>query len=224
MLKLTIDGRNYKIRFSTLVITDSDIITKILEDSASRAQAAVSIESKRAAFIDEAEKAKKENRDPDIDLSEMESAVVDMYKSLYDSALNSMRITAELLAAGLQKYHRDEYGYYIDDPDDPEGLPTVDDKLKSRVIRKCYDLIDSYEDDATDEQREKGEHDSLELYGLLNQELERNGFLSQVSRVTSQTEETVDSTVVPQDHKRKKPTKRQMEQMVESISPTENES
>ena len=211
MLKLTIDGRNYKIRFSTLVITDSDIITKILEDSASRAQAAVSIESKRAAFIDEAEKAKKENRDPDIDLSEMESAVVDMYKSLYDSALNSMRITAELLAAGLQKYHRDEYGYYIDDPDDPEGLPTVDDKLKSRVIRKCYDLIDSYEDDATDEQREKGEHDSLELYGLLNQELERNGFLSQVSRVTAQTEETVDSTVVPQDHKRKKPTKRQMD-------------
>lgn len=224
MLKLTIDGQNYKIRFSTLVITDSDIITKILDDSTARTKAAINAEMKRADMLKEISDAEKENREPVLDISEMEGIAIDMYKSLYDSAINSMKITAELLAAGLQKYHKEEFGYYIEDPDDPDGLPIVDDKRKSKVIRQCYDLIDSYEDDATDEQREKGEHDAAELYALLNSELERNGFLSRVSRATTQATEETDSTVIPQDHKRKKPTKKQMELMNAMNAPIESES
>lgn len=218
MLKLAIDGRNYKIRFSTLVITDSDIITKILDDTTNRIKTATNAEAKRQNMLNEISNAEKENRQPNIDVDEMEKLALDMYKSLYDSAIESMKITAELLAAGLQKYHKDEFGYYIDDPDDPESIPVVDEKLKAKAIRKCFDLIDSYEDDATDEQRNNGEHDAAELYGLLNQELEKNGFLSQVSRVTAQTTETAEVTKIPQDHKRKSPTKRQPTKLIESES------
>ena len=209
MLKLTIDGQNYKIRFSTLVIADSDIITKILEDTQNRIKVAVSTEARRADLIKKVETASK-NGDPNINdtIDSAEAIAMDMYKALYDSAIESMRITAELLAAGLQKYHKDEFGYYIDDPDNPDALPIVDESLKSKAIRKCYDLIDSYEDDATEEQLEKGEHDAMELYGLLNQELERNGFLSQISRSMTGTDEEVQTknepTVIPMDHQKKR--------------------
>lgn len=209
MLKLTIDGQNYKIRFSTLVIADSDIITKILEDTQNRIKVAVSTEARRADLIKKVETASK-NGDSNINdtIDSAEAIAMDMYKALYDSAIESMRITAELLAAGLQKYHKDEFGYYIDDPDNPDALPIVDESLKSKAIRKCYDLIDSYEDDATEEQLEKGEHDAMELYGLLNQELERNGFLSQISRSMTGTDEEVQTknepTVIPMDHQKKR--------------------
>ena len=205
MLKLTIDGQNYKIRFGMLVIMDSDIISKILEDTQSRVKVATNAEVKRTALLAQIKKAEDEGRTPDIDVDEIEAFTMDMYKSIYDTALNSMRITAELLAAGLQKYHKDEYGYYIEDPDDPNGNPIVDEGRKAQVIRKCYELIDAYEDDATDEQREKGEHDSTELYNLLNQELERNGFLSRVSQTMAQTAEKAEMTMIPQDHKKKSP-------------------
>ena len=209
MLKLTIDGQNYKIRFSTLVIADSDIITKILEDTQNRIKVAVSTEARRADLIKKVETESK-NGDSNINdtIDSAEAIAMDMYKALYDSAIESMRITAELLAAGLQKYHKDEFGYYIDDPDNPDALPIVDESLKSKAIRKCYDLIDSYEDDATEEQLEKGEHDAMELYGLLNQELERNGFLSQISRSMTGTDEEVQTknepTVIPMDHQKKR--------------------
>ena len=218
MLKLTIDGKNYKIRFGMLVVTDSDIITRILEETQTRVKAATSAELKRTAFLREVENAEKEGREPNVDLDEVESFTMGLYKSLYDTALNSMRITAELLAAGLQKYHRDEFGYYVEDPDDPESLPVVDEKRKAEVIRKCYDLMDAYEDDATDEQMERGEHDSMELYRLLNQELERNGFLSQVGRATQQTAETMNQTKIPQDHKRKTSSKKKTIEVIETKS------
>lgn len=203
MLKLTIDGQNYKIRFGMLAIMDSDIIQRILEDTQSRVKTATEAEVKRQAILAEINKAENEGRTPDLNVDEIEAFTMDMYKSIYNTALNSMRITAELLAAGLQKYHKDEFGYYVEDPDDPDGNPIVDDGKKARVIRKCYELIDAYEDDATDEQREKGEHDSTELYNLLNQELERNGFLSRVSQTMAQTAKTAESSMIPQDHKKK---------------------
>lgn len=207
MLKLTIDGQNYKIRFSTLVLTDSDIITKLLDDSVGRGRTAADAMAKIEAIQRETELAQKENREPDVDVATLEATMTDMYKGVYDSALNAMRLTAEMLAAGLQKYHKDEFGYYIDDPDDPDGIPVVDDKLKTKAIRKCYDLIDAYEDDATDEQREKGEHDSAELYGILNDELVKNGFLSRLNRNLERAETNI--TKIPMDHQKKKTTKRQ---------------
>lgn len=208
MLRLTIDGQNYKIRFGMLVIMDSDIITRILEDTQNRVKTATAAEIKRTAMLNEINKAEEEGRVPDLNIDEIEAFTMDMYRSIYDTALNSMRITAELLAAGLQKYHKEEFGYYIDDPDDPNGNPIVDEAMKAKVIRKCYELIDAYEDDATDEQRENGEHDSTELYNLLNQELERNGFLSRVSQTMAQTAEQAEATMIPQDHKRKKSSQR----------------
>lgn len=210
MLKLTIDGQNYKIRFSTLVIADSDIITKILDNTQKRLKVATSTEAKRVDLMKKMEDTSENDDDPNIQeaISSAEEIAMDMYKALYDSALEAMRITAEMLAAGLQKYHKDEFGYYIDDPDNPDALPIVDESLKSKAIRKCYDLIDAYEDDATEEQNEKGEHDAMELYGLLNRELERNGFLSQVSRSMNGTDEeeqtNIEPTVIPMDHQKKR--------------------
>lgn len=100
---------------------------------------------------------------------------------------NLMTTVAELLLAGLQKSHKDEFGYETD-------------REKETVLDKIDDLMDSYEDEGTDENPQ----DCYMLFEMLKDELMKNGFLS---RMANQTAEEVaieqDATVVPKDHKKK---------------------
>lgn len=79
--------------------------------------------------------------------------------------------TAELLLAGLQKYHGDEFGY----KDDDEKQMRIDD---------MFELFDDYEDEST----EDNEQSAATLYKDLQTELEKNGFLSTILKVATEAE------------------------------------
>lgn len=67
----------------------------------------------------------------------------------------------ELILAGLQSKHKDEFGY-----------ETAAEKKVA--YEKVCDLLDDYEDESTEE----NPHDGFSLFQEANKELERNGFLS----------------------------------------------
>lgn len=79
--------------------------------------------------------------------------------------------TAELLLAGLQKYHKDEFGY-------------KDEKEKEQRIEDMLDLFDDYEDEST----EDNEQSAASLFRDLQGELEKNGFLSMMMRAATDAE------------------------------------
>lgn len=73
----------------------------------------------------------------------------------------------ELLLAGLQKYHADEYGFEYKNSDQ-----------KEKQMAKVYALLDEYFD---------GEDGDVEkLFGDLQNELLENGFLSKILRKESE--------------------------------------
>ena len=73
----------------------------------------------------------------------------------------------ELLLAGLQKYHADEYGFDYQNSDQ-----------KEKQMAKVYALLDEYFD---------GEDGDVEkLFGDLQNELLENGFLSKILRKESE--------------------------------------
>lgn len=73
----------------------------------------------------------------------------------------------ELLLAGLQKYHEDEYGFDYENADQ-----------KEKQMAKVYALLDEYFD---------GEDGDVEkLFGDLQNELLENGFLSKILRKESE--------------------------------------
>lgn len=73
----------------------------------------------------------------------------------------------ELLLAGLQKYHADEYGFDYKNSDQ-----------KEKQMAKVYALLDEYFD---------GEDGDVEkLFGDLQNELLENGFLSKILRKESE--------------------------------------
>lgn len=80
------------------------------------------------------------------------------------------KATAELLLAGLQKYHSDEFGY-------------KDDKEKAQRIEEMLDLFDDYEDESTEEH----EQSAATLFSDLQEELQKNGFLSAMMTAIEQT-------------------------------------
>jgi hypothetical protein len=84
--------------------------------------------------------------------------------------------TAELLLAGLQKYHSDEFGY-------------KNDEEKAERIDAMLDLFDDYEDESTEEKPQS----ASTLFKDLQSELEKNGFLSTMMRVAEETE-TIQTT------------------------------
>lgn len=79
--------------------------------------------------------------------------------------------TAELLLAGLQKYHKDEFGY-------------DNDEEKARRVDQMLDLFDDYEDESTEEH----EQSAASLYRDLQSELEKNGFLSTMLKAATEAE------------------------------------
>lgn len=84
--------------------------------------------------------------------------------------------TAELLLAGLQKYHSDEFGYESDEE-------------KAKRINEMLDLFDDYEDESTEEKPQS----ASTLFKDLQSELEKNGFLSTMMKVAEETE-TIQTT------------------------------
>ena len=80
--------------------------------------------------------------------------------------------TAELLLAGLQKYHSDEFGY-------------KDETDKKALIDEILDMFDDYEDESTEENPQS----AFTLFTDLQGELEKNGFLSAMMRATTEAEQ-----------------------------------
>ena len=108
-----------------------------------------------------------------------------------DTLKNLIGLTAELLLAGLQKRHKDEFGY------------ETEEQRENQIIKVC-DLIDDYEDEHTDDDGNR-DKDGFTLFADLQGELEKNGFLSHITRMASQTAAEQNATVIPTDHKKKAP-------------------
>ena len=89
--------------------------------------------------------------------------VLDKVQGITDGKERSLQkmisLLPELLLAGLQKKHKEEFGY-------------ESDSEKEVVLNKVCDLLDDYEDEGTEENPKSG----FDLYQLLDKELEKNGF------------------------------------------------
>ena len=96
---------------------------------------------------------------------------------------NLIGLTAELLLEGLQKRHSGDFGYETSEE-------------REIMIRKVCDMIDDYEE-------ESEENNGFKLFTELQEELEKNGFLSQINAQAQQELAEQNSTVVPLDHKTK---------------------
>ena len=79
---------------------------------------------------------------------------------------NLAKTTVELLLVGLQKYHSDEFGYR-------------DAEEKQTRIDMMLDLLDDYEEESTEEH----EQSAATLLSDLQNELEKNGFLSTIAKM-----------------------------------------
>lgn len=115
------------------------------------------------------------------DLLDKVSAVGDFSELDAKGILSKLAITtAELLLAGLQKYHSDEFGY-------------KDEKDRKALIDEVIDMFDDYEDESTEENPQS----AFTLFRDLQGELERNGFLSAMMTAATEAEEvktTADQT------------------------------
>lgn len=99
----------------------------------------------------------------------------------------AMKTVAELILAGLQKCHKDEFGYETESEEET-------------ALAKVYDLMDEYEEESTEE----NPHSGYTLFEKCNEELMKNGFLSQMRKNAEENAKVQDATVIPQDHKPKK--------------------
>lgn len=104
-----------------------------------------------------------------------------------NSFKGAMKTVAELILAGLQKCHKDEFGYETETEEEA-------------AINKVYDLLDEYEEESTEENPKDG----YSLFEKCQEELMKNGFLSQMRKNAEENAKAQDATVIPQDHKPKK--------------------
>lgn len=99
---------------------------------------------------------------------------------------NMISTVAELLLAGLQKSHRDEFGYETD-------------AEKDAALERIYDMLDAYEDESTEESPQDG----FAMFEKLQEELMKNGFLSKITEANAKAAERQNATKLPQGHKKK---------------------
>ena len=98
-----------------------------------------------------------------------------------------IKMLPELILVGLQKKHKDEFGYETEEE-------------KKMAYDKVCDLLDDYEDESTEE----NPHNGFTLFEKASQELEKNGFLSgMVKEMEEKSEEEKKLPKTPQDHKKK---------------------
>ena len=96
------------------------------------------------------------------------------------------KMLPELILVGLQKKHKDEFGYETEEE-------------KKIAYDKVCDLLDDYEDESTEE----NPHNGFTLFEKASQELEKNGFLSgMVKAMEEKSEEEKKLPKTPQDHKK----------------------
>lgn len=95
-------------------------------------------------------------------------------------------VMGELLLAGLQKNHSDEFGYKTD-------------AEQEEKLAKVFDLIDQYEEEGT----EDNPQDGFVLFEKLQQDLEENGFLSKMTDALEKAAAKQDATKMPEDHKKR---------------------
>ena len=98
----------------------------------------------------------------------------------------AMKTVAELILAGLQKCHKDEFGYETESEEET-------------ALAKVYDLMDEYEEESTEENPKNG----YTLFEKCNEELMKNGFLSEMPNRAAENAQEQDATVIPQDHQPK---------------------
>ena len=118
------------------------------------------------------------------------SDLIDMVTSIgqeNNGFKGAMKTVAELILAGLQKCHKDEFGYETESEEEA-------------ALNKVYDLMDEYEEESTEENPQNG----YTLFEKCNEELMKNGFLSQMRKNAEENAKAQDATVIPQDHKPKK--------------------
>ena len=97
-----------------------------------------------------------------------------------------IKMLPELILVGLQKKHKDEFGYETEEE-------------KKIAYDKVCDLLDYYEDESTEE----NPHNGFTLFEKASQELEKNGFLSgMVKAMEEKSEEEKKLPKTPQDHKK----------------------
>ena len=97
-----------------------------------------------------------------------------------------IKMLPELILVGLQKKHKDEFGYETEEE-------------KRIAYEKVCDLLDDYEDESTEE----NPHNGFTLFEKASQELEKNGFLSgMVKAMEEKSEEEKKLPKTPQDHKK----------------------
>jgi hypothetical protein len=109
--------------------------------------------------------------------------------------------TAELLLAGLQKYHSDEFGYKTDEE-------------KADRIDAMLDLFDDYEDESTEDKQQS----AATLFQDLQGELEKNGFLSAMMKAADEAEKAQTSIETVKSDMENEPAR------VIAMTPTESES
>ena len=98
-----------------------------------------------------------------------------------------IKMLPELILVGLQKKHKDEFGYETEEE-------------KKIAYDKVCDLLDDYEDESTEE----NPHNGFTLFEKASQEIEKNGFLSgMVKAMEEKSEEEKKLPKTPQDHKKK---------------------
>lgn len=98
-----------------------------------------------------------------------------------------IKMLPELILVGLQKKHKDEFGYETEEE-------------KKIAYDKVCDLLDDYEDESTEE----NPHNGFTLFEKASQELEKNGFLSgMVKAMEEKSEEEKKLPKTPRDHKKK---------------------
>ena len=101
-------------------------------------------------------------------------------------AINNPKDMIKMLPVGLQKKHKDEFGYETEEE-------------KKIAYDKVCDLLDDYEDESTEE----NPHNGFTLFEKASQELEKNGFLSgMVKAMEEKSEEEKKLPKTPQDHKK----------------------
>ena len=136
------------------------------------------------------------------DLLDKVSAIGDFTDMDAKGIIGKLAITtAELLLAGLQKYHSDEFGY-------------KNEEDRKALIDEILDMFDDYEDESTEEHPQS----AFTLFTDLQGELERNGFLSAMMSATEQMTEM---------QAKAEQTKTEMENTparVVAMNPTESES
>lgn len=100
----------------------------------------------------------------------------------FDKIEKLMDVTAEAFLVGLQKFHKDKFGY-----------DTLEEK--NEKLDKICDLFDDY----AEEDESVG---VLEIFSIINEELTEQGFLAKLFKSTQEILSQQDVTIIPEDHKK----------------------